>query len=65
MYRALCSRDVSRTAESQALLNRAIAMVEANALTPEAATAPRAPVDGGESTDEPAEQSPDTDVDEP
>ena len=33
-------------------------MVQANALTPGAATAPRALVDGGESNGEPAEQSP-------
>ena len=39
-------------------------MVQANALTPGAATAPRALVDGGESNGEPAEKSPGTDVDE-
>ena len=48
--------------ESQALVDRAMAMVRANALMPGAATAPRAPVDGGESNGEPAEQSPGTDV---
>ena len=53
-------------AESQALVDKAMAMVKANAnaLKPGAATAPRALVDGGESNGEPAEQSTDTDVDE-
>jgi hypothetical protein len=50
--------------ESEALVAKAMAMVRANALTPGAATAPRALVDGGESNGEPAEKSPDTDVDE-
>ena len=51
-------------AESQALVDKAMMMLKANALTPGAATAPRALVDGGESNGEPAEKSPDTDVDE-
>jgi acetolactate synthase small subunit len=51
-------------AESQALVDRAMAMVKENALTPGAARASRAPVDSDESTDEPAEQSPGTDVDD-
>ena len=50
-------------AASQALVDRVLAMAKANALTPAAATAPRAPVDGGESYGEPAEQSTGTDVD--
>jgi hypothetical protein len=38
---------------SQALVDRALKMVKANALTPGAATAPRAPIDGGESNGDP------------
>ena len=45
-------------AESQALVDRAMAMVKANALTPGAATVPRAPVNGGESNGEPGETGP-------
>jgi anti-sigma factor ChrR (cupin superfamily) len=48
-------------AESQALVDKAMALVRANAQTPGGATAPRAPVDGGESSGEPAEQFPGTD----
>ena len=48
-------------AESQALVDKAMAMVRANALTPGAATAPRAPVDGAESNGEPGEQFPGAD----
>ena len=51
-------------AESQALVNKAMMMVKENALTSGAGTTPRAPVDGGESNGEPAEQSPGTDVEE-
>ena len=51
-------------AESQALVDKAMAMVKANALTPGDATATRAPVDGGESNGESADRSPDTDVDD-
>ena len=50
--------------ESQSLVNKAMMMVKENALTSGAATAPRAPIDGGESTAEPAAMSPGTDVDE-
>ena len=51
-------------AESQALVDKAMMMVKENALTSGAATAPRTPVDSGESNGEPAEQSPGTDVDD-
>jgi hypothetical protein len=50
-------------AESQALVDRAMAMVRANALTPGGATARHALVDGGENG-EPGEKSPGSDVDE-
>ena len=53
-------------AESQALVDRVMAMVRANAnvLMPADTTACCAPVDGGESNGALAEKSPDTDVDE-
>ena len=51
-------------AESQALVAKAMAMVRANALTPGAATAPRALVDVGESNGEPAETSIGIEVDD-
>ena len=51
-------------AESQALVDKAMAMVRANALTPGAATVPRALVNGVESNGEPAEKSTGTDVDD-
>ena len=51
-------------AESQALVNKAMMMVKANALTPDAETAPRALVDVAERNSEPVEQSPGTDVDD-
>jgi hypothetical protein len=51
-------------AESQALVDKAFAMVRANGLTGDPATATLAPVDRGESNGEPAEQSPGADVDD-
>ena len=49
-------------AKSQGLVDKVLATVRANALPPDAATAGCAPVDGGESNGEPAEQSPGSDV---
>ena len=49
-------------AESQALVDRMMAMAKANALTPDPATALHAPVDGGDG--EPGETSTGTDVDD-
>ncbi len=51
-------------AESQALVDKALAMVRANGVTPDPTTAPDAPVDGGESNGEPAETSTGADVDD-
>jgi hypothetical protein len=51
-------------AESQALVDKAMAMVRANSVTGAPATAPREPVDGGERNGEPAETSAGTDVDD-
>lgn len=51
-------------AESQALVDKALAMVRANGVTPDPSTAPRAPVDGGESNGEAGETSTGTDVDD-
>jgi hypothetical protein len=51
-------------AESQALVDKAMAMVRANGLKAVPATSRPAPVDCGESNHEPAEQSPGTAVDE-
>ena len=46
-------------AESQALVDKAMAMVRANGVTRDTAISPRAPVDGGESNGQPAETSTD------
>jgi hypothetical protein len=46
---------------SQALVDRALMMAKANALTSGAATAPRASVDCGESNGKPAENAGDVD----
>ena len=51
-------------AESQALVDKALAMVRANGVTADPATGPRALVDGGESNGEPTEQFTGTDVDD-
>ena len=51
-------------AESQALVDKAMAMVRANGLKAVPATSRPAPLEGGESNREHAEQSPGTDVDE-
>jgi len=65
LFRKLSVEELEElAAESQALVDKARAMVRANALTPGAATAQLAPVDSGESNGEPAAKSPDTDVDD-
>ena len=52
-------------AESQSLVDRAVAMVKANTLTPGTAAAALAPIDGRESNGEPAAMSADIDIDKP
>ena len=64
LFSKLSSKLEELAAESQALVDRAMAMAKSNALTPGAVTAPLAPVDSGESNGEPAEQSPGIDVDD-
>ena len=51
-------------AESQALVDKALAMVRANGVTPDPTTTPGAPADGGESDGQPGEASTGTDVDD-